>query len=99
MKYFWIKVINIACHILNQTLIRSILKNPPYKLYKGKKSNISYFKVFGYYYFILINNKDKLKKIDVKSDKIIFLGYSSSSKAYKVFNRKILIVEESIYVV
>ena len=49
--------------------------------------------------FHLINDKDKLKKFDAKSDEDIFLGYSSSSGAYRVFNKRILIVEESIHVI
>ena len=43
---------------------------------KKKKPNISYFKVVGCS-FTLINDKDKLKKFDAKSDEEIFLGYSS----------------------
>jgi len=41
---------------------------------------------------------DKLGKFDVKVDDDIFLGYSSNSKAYKVFNKRTLVVEESIHV-
>jgi len=33
-----------------------------------------------------------------RSDKAIFLGYSSYSKAYKVFNKRTLCVEESVHV-
>ena len=70
----------------------------PYELWKNKKPNISYFKVFGSKFFIL-NTKDNLGKCDAKSNVGIFLGYSSSSKAYRVFNQKIMVVEESIHVV
>ena len=84
------EAINIACYILNRALIRSILKKTPYKLCKEKKPNIPYFKFFCCRCFILINGKDKLKKFDAKSDKRIFLGYSSYSRAYKVFNKRTL---------
>ena len=33
-----------------------------------------------------------------RSDGAIFLGYSSHSKAYKVFNKRTLCVEESVHV-
>ena len=46
----------------------------------------------------MINGKDKLKKIDIKSNEDIFLGYSSSSKAYSIFNNRILVVKECIHV-
>jgi len=40
-----------------------------------------------------------MSKFDVKSDKGIFLGYSLSSHGYRVYNKKLMIVEESIHVV
>nr|KYP54569.1 Retrovirus-related Pol polyprotein from transposon TNT 1-94 [Cajanus cajan] len=46
-KYFWANAINTTCHVLNKVLIRPILKITPYEIYKGRKPNISYFKVFG----------------------------------------------------
>ena len=73
-KYFWIKVINIACYILNHTLIRLILKKIPYELWKEKKSNIVYFYLFDCWCFVLNNDKDKLEKFDTKSDEAISLG-------------------------
>jgi len=59
--------------------------------------NVSYFRVFGCKYFVL-NTKDNLSKLDVKSYEAIFVGSSNSSKAYKVFNRSTLTIEESIHV-
>jgi len=47
---------------------------------------------------VLNNRKDKLGKFDAKADDGIFLGYSSNSKAYRVFNKRTLTVEESIHV-
>ena len=44
------------------------------------------------------NGKDSLGKFDAKSDEAIFLDYSTSSKAFRVFNKRTLIVEESIHV-
>ena len=69
-----------------------ILKKTPYELWKNKKPNISYFKVFRCKCFIL-NTKDNLGKCDTKSDFGIFLGDSTSSKAFKVFNKRIMVVE------
>ncbi|GMI76746.1 hypothetical protein HRI_001343900 [Hibiscus trionum] len=43
--------------------------------------------------------RENLGKFDAKSDEAIFLGYSSNSKAYRVFNKRTLVVEESIHVV
>ena len=43
-------------------------------------------------------HKGQLGKFDSKSDIGIFLGYSSSSKAYRVYNKRTLVIEESIHV-
>ena len=83
---------------MNRVLIRPSLDKTPYELWKNKKPNISFFKVLGCKCFIL-NTKDNLEKLDAKSNVRIFLSYSSSSKAYKVFNKKTMVVEESIHVV
>ena len=48
---------------------------------------------------LYFNTKDNLGKFDAKSNVGIFLGYSSSSKAYRVFKKKTMIVEESVHVV
>ena len=58
-KYFWVKTVNTSCYVLNRVLLRPILKKTPYELWKNKKPNISYFKVFGCKCFIL-NTKDNL---------------------------------------
>lgn len=97
-KYFRADAINIACHILNRIIIRSILEQTSYELLKGRKPNISHFHVFACKCFILNNEKDKLDKFDAKDVEGIFLGYSLSSKPYKVLNNTILVVEEYVYV-
>nr|KYP57645.1 Copia protein [Cajanus cajan] len=98
-KYFWADAINTACHVLYKVLIRPILKRIPYEIYKGRKPNISYFRVFGFKCFVLNNGKEQLGKFDAKADEAIFLGYYTNIKAYRVYNKRTLIVEESIHVV
>ena len=94
----WAEAVNTSCYVLNRILLRPILKKTPYELWKNKKPNISYFKVFGCKCFIL-NTKDNLGNFDAKSDVGIFLGYSTSSKAFRVFNKRTMVVEESIHVI
>ena len=98
-KYFQTEAVNTACYILNRALIRPILKKTLYELWHGRKSNIDYFHIFGCKCFFHNNDKDNLEKFNTKADEGIFLGYSTTSKAYRIFNRRSLIVEESIYVV
>ena len=48
---------------------------------------------------MLNNGKDDLGKFDPKSDEGVFVGYSSSSKAYRIFNKQTQCIEENIHVV
>jgi len=96
-KHFWAEAVNTACYIQNRIYIRPILEKTAYLLFKGKRSNISYFHQFGCTCYIL-NTKLYLKKFDAKVQRGIFLGYSKRSKAYKVYNSETLCVEESMHV-
>ena len=97
-KYFWADAISTACYVLNRILIRPILNKTPYELLKGRKPNLSHLHVFGCKCFVLNNGKENLGKFDAKADEGIFLGYSQSSKAYRVYNKRLLTVEESVHV-
>ena len=55
---------------------------------------MKYFQVFGSKCYIL-NDRENLGKFDAKSDKGIFLGYSTSSRAYRVYNKRTKTVMES----
>ena len=46
----------------------------------------------------ILNDRENLGKFDAKSDECIFLGYSTTSQAYRVFNKRTKIVMESINV-
>jgi len=45
-----------------------------------------------------LNTKEKLGKFDPKSFEAIFVGYPNTSKAYRVFNRPTLTIEESMHI-
>ena len=79
-------------------MIRPILNKTPYELLKGRKPNIMHLRTFGCRCFVHNNGKNALGKFDPRSDEAIFLGYSSHSKAYKVFNKRTLCVEERVHV-
>ena len=58
---------------------------------------MKYFRLFRSKCYIL-NDRENLGKFDAKSDEGIFLGYSTTSWAYKVFNKRTKMVMESINV-
>ncbi|GKF53698.1 retrovirus-related pol polyprotein from transposon TNT 1-94 [Tanacetum coccineum] len=46
----------------------------------------------------ILNTIDHLGKFDGKADEGFFVGYSTNSKAFRVFNSRTRIVEENLYV-
>ena len=58
---------------------------------------MKYFRVFGSKCYTL-NDLEKLRKFDAKSNEGIFLGYSTNSQAYRVFNKRTKTVIKSINV-
>ena len=59
---------------------------------------IKYFRIFGSDCYIL-RDRENLEKFDAKSDKGYFLGYFSTSRAYRVYNFRTKTVMESSNVV
>ena len=59
---------------------------------------VKYFRVFGSDCYIL-RDRENCEKFDSKSDKGFFLGYSTSSRAYKIYNLRTKTVMESVNVV
>jgi len=96
-RNFWGEALNISCYIINSCMIRPILNKTPYELFRGQKPNIMHLRVFGCKCYVYNNGKESLGKFDHRSDEVIFLGYSSCSKAYKVFNERTLCVEEGVH--
>ena len=59
---------------------------------------MKYFRIFGSTCFIL-KDRENVGKFDSRSDEGIFLGYSSTSKAYRVYNKRTMKVMETVNVV
>ena len=68
-----------------------------FEIYHLRKPNVSYLKVFGCKCFVL-NTQDNLGKFDTKTFEAIYFGYSSTSKAYRVFNKSSHTIKESMHV-
>ena len=59
---------------------------------------MKYFRIFGSTCFIL-KDRENVGKFDFRSDEGIFLGYFSTSKAYRVYNKRTIKVMETVNVV
>jgi transposase InsO family protein len=83
---FWAEAINTACYSINRLYLHRILKKTSYELLTGKKPNVSYFRVFGSKFFILIK-RGRNSKFAPKAVEGFLLGYDSNIRAYRVFNK------------
>ena len=95
---FWAEAVNTLCHIGNRIYFRAGTKKISYEIWREKKPKVKYFRVFGSKCYIL-NDRENPGKFDAKNDEGIFLGYSTNSRAYRVYNKRTKTVMESINVV
>lgn len=51
------EAINISCHIVNMIYLRPKANKTPYKIWKGKKSAVKYFRAFGSKFYIIRERK------------------------------------------
>ncbi|GJU59371.1 ribonuclease H-like domain-containing protein [Tanacetum coccineum] len=93
----WAKAVNIACYVQNRVLVIKPQNKTPYELFLGRKPALSFMRPFGCPVTIL-NTIDHLGKFDRKDDEGFFVGYSTNSKAFRVFNSRTRIVEENLHV-
>ena len=62
-KDLWGEAINTSCHIVNLVHFKPGAKKTPYGLWKGRKPNVKYFRIFGSTCFIL-KDKESVAKFD-----------------------------------
>nr|GEY11798.1 hypothetical protein [Tanacetum cinerariifolium] len=94
---FWAKAVNNACYVQNRVLVNKSQNKTPYELFNGRTPVIGFLKPFGCHVMIL-NTLDNLGKFEAKGDEGYFIGYSMSSKEFKVFNKRTKRVEENLHV-
>nr|GEU69111.1 hypothetical protein [Tanacetum cinerariifolium] len=94
---FWAYVVNTAFYVQNRVLVNKSQNKTPYELFNSRTPAIGFLRPFGYHVMI-VNTLDHLGKFDDKGDEGYFVGYSVSSKAFKVFNKRTKKVEENLHV-
>nr|GEY76523.1 retrovirus-related Pol polyprotein from transposon TNT 1-94 [Tanacetum cinerariifolium] len=95
---FWDqKRVNTACYVQNKVLVNKSPNKTPYELLNGRSPATGFLKPFGCHVMIL-NTLDNLGKFKEKGDEGYFIGYSISSKAFRVFNKRTRRVEENFHV-
>ncbi|GKA00724.1 putative ribonuclease H-like domain-containing protein [Tanacetum coccineum] len=94
---FWAEAVNTACYVQNRVLVIKPQNKTLYELFLGRKPALSFMRPFGCPVTFL-NIIDHLGKFDGKADEGFFVGYSTNSKAFRVFNSRTKTVEENLHV-
>nr|GFB31690.1 retrovirus-related Pol polyprotein from transposon TNT 1-94 [Tanacetum cinerariifolium] len=94
---FWAEAVNTACYVQNTVLVNKSQNKTLYELFNGRTPAIRFLKPFGCHVMIL-NTLDNLRKFEAKRDEGYFIGYSMSSKAFRMFNKRTKRVEENLHV-
>ena len=82
---YWGDAIAYSVYILNRIPIKIIKDRFPQQVWSGKCSNISHLRIFGCVAYAHVPEELR-RKLDDRSQKCIFVGYSEESKAYRLYN-------------
>ncbi|MCO5562234.1 hypothetical protein L7F22_015860 [Adiantum nelumboides] len=81
----WMEAVACAAHVLNRCPTRALKTITPYESWYDRKPSVSYLRVFGCLAYAHIPQQLR-GKLDDKAVKCIFVGYSSGSKGYRLYN-------------
>lgn len=83
-KKFWAEAVSTSVYLLNRCPIKRLEDKTPEEVWSGTRPSVSHLRIFGSICYKHIPDAIK-RKLDDKSEKLIFLGYHSTG-AYRVFN-------------
>ncbi|GJW39001.1 putative ribonuclease H-like domain-containing protein [Tanacetum coccineum] len=94
---FWAEAVNTACNVQNMLIIVKPRNKTPYELFRGRTPALSFMRPFRCHVSIL-NTLDNLDKFVGKSDYGFFVGYSLTSKAFRVYNIRTRKLEKNLHI-
>ncbi|GJT44928.1 retrovirus-related pol polyprotein from transposon TNT 1-94 [Tanacetum coccineum] len=95
--FFWAEAIATACFTQNRSLVIPRHEKTPFHIINARKPSVMFFHIFGSLCYI-VGDGENLDKMKEKGDACIFVGYSTQSKAYRVFNKRTRMIVETIHV-
>nr|GEX00489.1 retrovirus-related Pol polyprotein from transposon TNT 1-94 [Tanacetum cinerariifolium] len=96
-SFLWDEAIATACFTQNRSIINKCFDKTPYELINKRKPNIKFFRVFGCRCYLLNDNED-VGKLKAKGDIGVIVGYSKESIAFRIYNKQIRKIHESVNV-
>ncbi|GKA58530.1 retrovirus-related pol polyprotein from transposon TNT 1-94 [Tanacetum coccineum] len=95
--FFLAEAIATACFTQNHSLVIPRHEKTPYYIINGRKPTFKFFHIFGLFCYI-VRDGENLDKVKEKGDACTFVGYSTTSKCYRVYNSRTRLIVETIHV-
>ena len=86
-KAFWQDTIETALHIYNRQPTHHHEWKTPIELFNGKKSDASYFRVFGCHAYVFISPEQWPDKLSPKLEEMTFIGYEPNTKGWHFWSK------------
>nr|GFA16347.1 hypothetical protein [Tanacetum cinerariifolium] len=98
-KYFLViaEAIATSCFTQNRSLVIPRHEKTPYHIINDRKPSVKFFHIFGSLCYI-VRDGENLDKMKEKGDACIFVGYSTQSRAYRVFYKGTRVIVETVHV-
>ena len=98
-KIFRGEAVATVVHLLNHFPTKAVQGKTPNEVWYGRKPNVSYLKIFDCVAYAH-DPTEKGSKLDDKSIKCIFVGYSNGTKGFKLYDlitKKLIIDRDVIF--
>jgi hypothetical protein len=82
---FWAEVVACSFYLLNRSPTTSLKMKVPQEAWSGTNLNVAHLRTFGCIAYAHIPSELR-KKLDDRSEKCIFTGYSETTKSYRLYN-------------
>ncbi|KAG7588726.1 Integrase catalytic core [Arabidopsis suecica] len=83
-KRFWGDAVLTSCYLINRLPTRILNDQSPFQVLNNQSPNIDHLKVFGSVCFVFVPG-DLRNKLEPKSTKCVFIGYSTTQRGYKCY--------------
>ena len=81
-KRLWAEALATAVYLRNRSPTRAVEEKTPFESLTGEKPSVGHLRCAAYCHI----PKDNRNKLDSKSQKCVFLGYSENRKGYRLFD-------------
>ena len=82
--HLWAEAARTIVYMQNRSPHRVLGNKTPEEMFSGEKPEVSHLRIFGYPVYIHVP-KEKRTKLEPSGRKRIFVGYSESSKSFRVY--------------